>query len=185
MREQTVVLAGRRIDAQDDQPPRFPLNNVEAVRARLKKVFKDRATLVCSAACGADLIALEEASSERMQCKVILPFSRQSFRDTSVVDRPGNWGPLFDRIIDDVEEKGDLLVLSSHPEEKDAYAKVNTEILRQGLPMTSSKAGEVLAVIVWEGSSRGPGDLTAAFLKQAGQEGYRILEVPTSGENRP
>lgn len=185
MREQIVVLAGRRIDAQDDQSPRFPLQNVEAVRARLHNVLQDRAALVCSAACGADLLALEQAGIERMRRKVILPFSRQDFRTTSVIDRPGDWGPLFDRMMDEVEQEGDLIVLSSHPEEEHAYAKANTEILQQALRMADSAAQDVVAVIVWDGRSRGPEDLTAAFLQQAEERGCSILEVPTSDEDQP
>lgn len=184
MREQIVVLAGRRIDAQDDQPPRFPLKNVEAVRARLKKVLLDRVALVCSAACGADLIALEQASAARMRRKVVLPFSRQDFRGTSVVDRPGDWGPLFDRLMDEVEQEGDLVVLSSHPKDQDAYAEVNAEILEQASRMTNSNARDLLAVVVWDGKSRGPEDLTAAFLQEAELRGCSILEVPTLGEDR-
>lgn len=180
MREQIVVLAGRRIDAQGDQPPRFPLENVPAVRVRLNKILQDRAALVCSAACGADLLALEEAGAARLRRKVILPFSRQRFRDTSVTDRPGDWGPLFDRMMDEVEQEGDLVILSSHTEDEDPYERVNTEILQQAKRMTDPGAGNVLAVIVWDGKSRGPEDVTAAFLQRAEQRGYKILEVSTS-----
>ena len=58
-----IALAGRRIDAPDTDPPRFPLGNIPMVRQRLVDMLAaERAdALVCSAACGADLIALEEA----------------------------------------------------------------------------------------------------------------------------
>ncbi len=58
-----IALAGRRIDAADAAMPRFPLENIPLVRKRLADLLvQERAVaLVCSAACGADLIALEEA----------------------------------------------------------------------------------------------------------------------------
>jgi hypothetical protein len=54
-----VALAGRRIDAQDADPPRFPLEAVSTVRQRLADLLVQERTvaLVCSAACGSDLIA--------------------------------------------------------------------------------------------------------------------------------
>src|SRR6476646_7796432 len=59
----TAALAGRRIDAADSEKSRFPLANVSLVRDRLRELFIKRGvdTLVCSAACGADLVALEVA----------------------------------------------------------------------------------------------------------------------------
>ena len=67
---QVAALAGRRIDAADAAGARFPLANAEVVRARLQALLRAEQgrALVCSAACGADLIArlalayLDEAS---------------------------------------------------------------------------------------------------------------------------
>ena len=55
-----VALAGRRIDAPGADPPRFPPERVPAVRQRLVDMLaaEQAAVLVCSAACGADLVAL-------------------------------------------------------------------------------------------------------------------------------
>ena len=60
-----VALAGRRIDAVNAKERRFPLANVELVRKRIREMLKteDATAVVCSAACGADLIALSEAAS--------------------------------------------------------------------------------------------------------------------------
>src|SRR5947199_10201537 len=111
MPENIVALAGRRIDPADAETARFPLRNVELVRDHLRKVLKGRIALVCSAACGADLIALEEASDEGIRCKVILPFTEDEFRKTSVVDRPGDWGKQFDRLIAKTRHAGDPIIL--------------------------------------------------------------------------
>ena len=47
--------------------------------------------LVCSAACGADLIALQAAGRVSLRRRIVLPFEPSRFRDSSVVDRPGDW----------------------------------------------------------------------------------------------
>ena len=89
-----VALAGRRIDKPDADAPRFPLTSVDLVRGRLHHLLsvKKVTTLVCSAACGADLLALAAARDLGIRRRVILPFTRERFRVTSVVDRPGDWG---------------------------------------------------------------------------------------------
>jgi hypothetical protein len=62
-----VALAGRRIDAPGSDPPRFPLDNVPTVRTRLARLMSAEhvTALICSTACGADRVALEEAGCPR------------------------------------------------------------------------------------------------------------------------
>ena len=95
-----VALAGRRIDKPDADAPRFPLTGVDLVRGRLHHLLSEKkvTTFVCSAACGADLLALAAARDLGIRRRVILPFTRERFRVTSVVDRPGDWGPLFNAV---------------------------------------------------------------------------------------
>src|SRR4051812_3874212 len=111
-----LALAGRRIDARNTKEPRFPHDAIPTVRRRLTDLFvKERAVaLVCSAACGSDLIALEEAERLGIRRRIVLPFPPERFRETSVTDRPGNWGPVFDRIVAVAAEAGDLVVLTGN-----------------------------------------------------------------------
>src|SRR3977135_3523481 len=107
-----VALAGRRIDTPDADSPRFPLSSIEVVRGQLHKLLseKEATALVCSAACGADLLALSVAGDLGIRRRVVLPFTREHFRETSVVDRPGDWGSLFDAICEGVSEQGDRVI---------------------------------------------------------------------------
>src|SRR3984957_6214255 len=117
-----IALAGRRIDAPDTDPPRFPLQNVPIVRRRLAALFsaEHAEALVCSAACGADLVALEEAERLGLRRRIVLPFPPERFRETSVTDRPGDWGPVFDRLVAAAEAAGDLVILQSTGDDNDA-----------------------------------------------------------------
>jgi len=125
-----IALAGRRIDAPNAEIRRFPPENLELVRTRIRSFLQANpaALLISSAACGADLIALEEADAMGLQRRIVLPFHPQRFRVTSVTDRPGNWGVLYDRVVEEAQRKGELVILGCE-DESAAYTAVNHAIL--------------------------------------------------------
>src|ERR1700683_4963453 len=129
-----IAVSGRRVDTADAKQPRLPLGNVELVRTRVRTLLKESGAtaLVSSAACGADLIALSEAGQLGLRRRVILPFERRRFRETSVTDRPGDWGPLYDRVLDEVEAAGDLVILQKGADDE-AYAAANHAILDEAI----------------------------------------------------
>ncbi|MBV9406668.1 MAG: hypothetical protein JO211_15085 [Acidobacteriaceae bacterium] len=176
----TIALAGRRIDAAGARMASFPLANADWVRSQLRQLFKEHrpAALVTSAACGSDLLALDEAGALGIRRRVILPFAPELFRESSVVDRPGEWGALYDRIIQDVSAAEDLVVLGVVPNSKDAYLATNRAILAGAEEIAGAGAG-VTAVLVWDNRPRGTDDLTEAFRSEAQQRGYAIRIIPT------
>jgi hypothetical protein len=175
-----VTLAGRRIDAIDAKEIRFPLKNVELVTRGVREMLTQQQAkaLVCAAACGADLLALSVAGDLRLHRKIVLPFSRERFRETSVVDRPGDWGPLYDRILDEVEGKGDLVVMAPASDDE-AYAAGNLAILDQAIQLGRELHEPVTAALVWDGASRGSSDVTEGFGIEARRRGLTIVEVKT------
>jgi len=177
-----VASAGRRIDAAGSTTLRFPLARVPLVRERLREEFQrlQPTTLVCSAACGADLLVVDVAIELAVRVTVILPFAVARFRETSVVDRPGDWGPMFDRVVKHVHAHGDLSIVEPHDDESEAYAAVNLAILDRAQRLAAHAGAEAVALIVWEGQSRGKGDLTEAFRDEARTRGLRVLEALTS-----
>lgn len=182
-----VALAGRRIDAPDAISFRFPMQQIPLVRERLRALLVEReaSVLVCAAACGSDLLALEAAGELGLRRRIVLPFARDRFRDLSVIDRPGEWGALFDKIIGAVEEAGDLVVLRDAGSEAAAFVAANSAILDEAIALSSGDDGSgypgdtVLTVIVWEGKSRGDGDVTAAFADEARVRGLAVAQVLT------
>lgn len=176
-----IALAGRRIDAPGADPPRFPLRNVSLVEQRLRALFEaERArALVSSAACGADLLAQGVAGALGMRRRAVLPFDPERFRQTSVTDRPGNWGPLYDRLLEELRATGNVVILGGHGEGAGAYAATNLAILDHAAALAGESRGEALAVLVWEGASRGPDDLTAAFGEEARRRGLRAVAAST------
>jgi len=175
-----IALAGRRVDAADAKQQRFPAKNVDIVRERIRAMLQTycAAVLVSSAACGADLLALWEADRLGLRRRVVLPFDREKFRTTSVIDRQGDWGSLYDKLLNEVEKGGDLLVIHANSEDN-AYAEANHAILDQALSLGQELQDLVTAVLVWDGKSRGEGDLTGEFGVYARHKCVPVIEVMT------
>jgi hypothetical protein len=175
-----LALAGRRVDALGAKPIRFPQQNIHLVEERIRSLLRSQHVdaLVCSAACGADLLALAVAGELAIRRRVILPYARDLFRDTSVVDRPGDWGERYDRVLDAVNARGDLIVLEG-PKDDTSYAIVNSAILDNALAMAREFQQAANAAVVWDGVARGADDLTAEFLAGARTRGLEVAEVST------
>lgn len=184
-----IALAGRRIDAQDIEIPCFPLENCANVSQRISKTLLEQqaTTLVSSAACGADLLALEAAGQLGIRRHVILPFSCAHFRAVSVTDRPGEWGTLFDQIIRDVAATGDLVLLDEKDNDTIAFIHTNRVILKEAQALAPQISSEkrtflpqrIAAVIVWDGQLRGESDLTADFMHAALSCNIPTIEIKT------
>jgi hypothetical protein len=176
-----LALAGRRVDPPDASIIRFPLENTTAVRERIITLLIAMQTskLVCSAACGADLLGLEAARELALDCYIVLPFSKDRFRVTSVVDRPGEWGPIFDRAIERAEAAGNLLTLDLAEANEASFLAVNRAILVRARAIARSMARPIEAVLVWDGQARDAQDITAAFGEEAKTLGIPLREVST------
>ena len=126
-----IALAGRRIDAPDTETPRFPVENTEVASRRIRELLETQGAtaLVSSAACGADLLALVEAGALGIRRRIVLPFDRKWFREISVVDRPGEWGRMYDDVLDEVSSNGDVVTLNGKTDDDSAYAAANHAIL--------------------------------------------------------
>jgi hypothetical protein len=57
------------------------------------------------------LLALRAAKVLGLRRRLVLPFSVEAFRDTSVTDRPDDWGPLYDELIAAARQTDDLVVM--------------------------------------------------------------------------
>ncbi len=175
-------LAGRRIDAVDATNKQFPLENVSRVFDSIKALLVREAitTLVCSAACGADLLALRAALDLGIRYKIILPFEPKTFKLLSVIDRPGDWGPLFDLIISGVQMPEDLIILGQDTDKPDAaYSKATQAIIQEVTDISLRTGSAPIAIAVWEGAARIAGDATQEFRELANEAGFREEQVLT------
>jgi hypothetical protein len=194
-----VALAGRRIDSSDAQIIRFSLEMKETVYKRILRFFQENnvTALISSAACGADLLAQKAAheinnqqtnpelkkgaNTNKIEQYIILPFERERFRKTSVTDRPGDWGEMFDKICDEVKRQEDLIVLNSFENEEKAYSTVTTEILNQAESLKKTKYPDekIVALVVREGIKESERDETEAFARKAAVRRIPVVEIST------
>jgi hypothetical protein len=184
----TVALAGRRVDACDTTNSRFPRSATGSVEQRLYEYFNQNAIrhLIVSAACGADLLALKAADEAGISARtIILPFSVEEFRHTSVIDRPGSWddrhgvtgdwSKLYDRMIDAADAAGTLVLLGCVPGDKGAYAAATERIVAE-----AARGGdEARACVVWEGTARGPVDHSNQLAQLASGRGWLVDQIQT------
>lgn len=153
--------------------------NVERVRGALRRIYKNERVrlLVSSAACGADLIGLDEAQQGGIRCRIVLPTEPSQFRRESVVDRGEVWGTLFDRILEGLVSEKDLIVLPSTDDAIVNYKATNKAIVDEA---SSAAAGtELIALVVWDGRRRKENDFTEHFRLLARMARAREICVST------
>jgi len=144
---------------------------------------------VCSAAAGADLLALVVARELGIRQRVVLPVSVEVFKEESVTDRGPDWARLFDPIISEVRRKGDLVLMNRKHSGVKTFLECNELILDEALRLACEphtnvvRDDDVLAVVVWEGGSRGGDDITNAFARSSAARGIRVLSVNTLEPN--
>jgi hypothetical protein len=177
-----VAAAGRRIDPWDATVPRFPSSAVRETRRRIDDtlVRHKASALVTSAACGADLLALSSAADLRLRRRVVLPFAPELFRQTSVTDRPGEWGPVFDETLLQLQAAGDVLILDGSPDDN-GYSAVGEAILAEAERLAGESGDSPVAMVIWDGRQRPGVDQTARFRESASRRGFEIVDVPTLG----
>lgn len=178
-----AAFAGRRIDTPDADVPRFPSAEAEHVARKLLYRFRQERVerLICSAACGADILALEAAEKLAIPATLVLPFASHIFREISVTDRPGDWGERFDRLVAAARDRGDLVELGFDAGDENAFAAANDQIIHIA---STSGTYRRLAFVVWEGRRRGQDDSTADFLCKALSCGFEKRVVLTKWRER-
>ncbi|MEO6378303.1 MAG: hypothetical protein ABIO37_09790 [Caulobacteraceae bacterium] len=156
------------------------MNQAERVAAELRglMVSAQVAVVIASAASGADLLALQAAGELGIRRVVVLPCAALAFKVGSVTDRPGDWGPLFDRIIDEVRGGGSLIELDLG-QDAEAYAQVTKDLIERAQNMAEGEGLTAAAVAVWDGVSHGPEDMTAYFRRLAAERRFDLHEIRT------
>lgn len=179
-----VVYAGRRVDPPEPTATRFPQAAIPRVRDEIERTLRELRpeAVVGSAACGSDLLVLEAAERLRIRRRVVLPFERARFRATSVTDRPGDWGPAFDALVKAVDKAGDLVELRLDPDDAETYLKTNGRIFDEAEVVSHGSDASFAALVLWDGATRGTGDVTEAFLNQARARNWLVREIDTSSQ---
>lgn len=177
-----VAIAGRRIDPVNATQERFPSRMAGSVKLRLLNIFKSiRAShVVSSGACGTDLLALQAAFDLNIPSTMVLPFDSVTFKSTSVTDRPGDWGDIYEEILHHLKLTGDVIEMNYLPDDPAAYENTNLLILDHAREKAASPATnneQLLALIVWEGQPKDSDDTTYHFMQEAQKRNFLTREL--------
>lgn len=178
-----AALAGRRIDAPGTLPAHFPTAHIAVVRERLRDALTlaGATALVCAATCGADILALEVAGELELRRYVVLPFAPDVFRERSVTDRPGDWGPRFDAIVAAIAAAGDLTILDLPLAGTNPYERTNEGILTRALALAAGSGASAEGFAVWDGPLDHRTDYTRHFVRTAQWLGMHVTAIPIAG----
>jgi hypothetical protein len=177
-----VAVAGRRVDQPDAPSPRFPPGAVPAVADSVRAFLVEHGAtgLVASAACGADIVALEAAAALGLRACIVLPFDRVRFRRTSVEDRGVSWGPRYEAVLRYADATGGVVVLGDAPgTDNDAYARANERIFVEALGLARSAHATPIALAIWDANPRATTDATRDFLEGAKRNGMATFSIST------
>ena len=98
-----LVFSGHMIDSVGRKDERFPLASEDLVRDKIKDILNEYQVCIAysSAACGSDIIFLEEVLKKGGEINITLPYEIESFKEQCVNFIPNlNWGERFDALIE-------------------------------------------------------------------------------------
>jgi class 3 adenylate cyclase/tetratricopeptide (TPR) repeat protein len=186
---QLIVFAGHLPDFPGSGRVRFPESAVPQVRdalfAQLTRM-KARVGLV-SASAGADLIFTEALQEAGGTLHLVLPWSREEFRNTSVVPYGPMWAPLYEKALESaatVREIGHLY---------EPHSEVGWEFTMEvtaGIALNAARAMrlDVQPMVLWDGmpgwGAGGTGDFYNLWTHKLGCDTI-VLTPPDSVGGRP
>ena len=161
-----LVFSGHMIDQLDQSQVRFPQSSEMFVRKTIKRRLEQYNTCIAysSAACGADIIFLEEVLNNGGEINIVLPFDVEMFKQHSVDVVPGaNWGNRFDVLVKNAAR---VINLTQFNQEVSAPAYDFTNRIIYGLATARSRmiCSDLEFLAVWDGiNSNKPGGTSSAI----------------------
>lgn len=177
-----VVFTGHMIDRPERTRPRFP----PALEPEIGVEIKSRLERLnagfgyAGAACGSDIL-FHEAMKKRGQTYVVLPFSSEEFRKTSVDFIPGeDWPMRFDRVL---SEATNVHAASGAPSEWGGIVFEYANLLLLGFARLKSRAldTDIVGLAVWDGGAGDGAGGTASTVEAWKQAGLRV-EIISPGD---
>lgn len=188
---QLIVFSGHLPDAPNtpNTPKRFPAESIEPVRTLLREKLEqlDARVGLVSASAGADLLFIEALRAREGEAHIILPWSQNEFRRTSVepFDVAGQtplWQPLFDQAM---EEAATVRAIGQVYEPGSAVGWEYLMEVTAGIALNTARASrlDVQPMVLWDGEpGRGAGGTESflAFWRDQLQQGSIVLDLPAA-----
>lgn len=178
-----VLFSGHMFDKSDRQNSRFPEKNEKQVRKALREYLKTINADIgyASAACGSDLIFLEEMIARNAEIIVVLPFDIHSFKKISVnANENFTWQDRFDSII---EKASEVKVLSEyHPNTMlNDFLFTNIYMYGRASLRAQHAASDLKPLLVWDGKHGDGGGGTASMANILADCDQDFTVIPPDG----
>lgn len=177
------VFSGHMLDRADQEVPRFRLKDIGRVREEISEFFDSVliGIVYSSAACGSDILFLEEAQRRGIESIIVLPFSPEEFRKTSVHFAGQDWDNRFDRVL---ESASHVINLDDDPTAPGPIAYTYTNRYLDGAALLRARAldTETCCLAVWDHSESllGGGTSEIASHWESRHADLRVIDVGSS-----
>ena len=147
------VFSGHMLDKAERNTSRFQLADIERVQSEIRLFFDSTLIGVAfsSAACGSDILFLEEAISRGIETVIVLPFSPANFKKTSVSFAGQDWEERFDHVLD---AASNVINLNDDPTASGSIAFTYANRYLDGVALLRAQAleTETCCLVVWDRS---------------------------------
>lgn len=178
-----AVCAGHLVDRPGRPRPRFPPELEPAVAAALRGRIRESGSCIgyASAACGTDILFLEEMLALGGEIRVVLPYEAERFVADSVEIVPGTrWRERFFRVLSRAAE---VTIASDQGSAGDhaSYDYVNRLLLGLARDRASRLETPLVPLVVWDGrhSATAGGTASAYALWEAAGSRPEVIDVGT------
>jgi len=148
------VFSGHMLDRPDQETKRFQPADIDRVQSEISQFFDSNCIGITysSAACGSDILFLEEAIRRGVESIVVLPFSPEDFMRSSVSFAGPDWEQRFDKVLNSVSN---VINLDDDASAPGAIAFTYTNRYLDGAAMLRARAleTETCCLAVWDGSN--------------------------------
>ena len=147
------VFSGHMLDREGRQTPRFQAADIKRVQSEISQFFDSNQIGITysSAACGSDILFLEEANRRGVESIIVLPFSPENFRKSSVSFAGPDWERRFENVLASANK---VINLDDDASAPGAIAFTYTNRYLDGAAMLRARAleTETCCLAVWDGS---------------------------------
>jgi class 3 adenylate cyclase len=147
-----IVFAGHMIDQPGRPQPRFPAALEQKVRQEIAVRLRRHGEKIgySGAACGSDILFLEEMLEQKGEANITLPFPPKEFQAASVDIIPrATWGQRFHRVL---KQATRVIVASEHRVSGSLVAYEYANLIQEGLARLHARMldTDVIPLVVWD-----------------------------------
>jgi len=179
-----ISFTGHMIDSPSREKQRFPPEIEDRVRNEiaLKLDALNAGIAYASAACGSDIIFLEEMLKRGGEIHVVLPFEPETFIHESVdVVTSGNWRQRFEAVLQKAASVSVLGEMNPGNNNQAHFEFANLFLLGAGIVRGQMLGAKVNLLAVWDGERKGLPGGTSSTIRQWQSLGHEVSIIQLPG----